>query len=152
MTKKLSVFALLLILSACASAGNETRIDDANLDEVALAVQWGDDGRGTGFVAKPVPNATGDFRLRLEYRDPFSTSSTGVVNRCFGHWDTQSADGDTGAVGAGGYWRINCVSGLSAEGAFVMDRAGNGTGEGFDQQGHPVRLFFGQNAETPSQN
>lgn len=146
MMKSIGVLALVLALSACAGTGRDSAVNDtAASDEVPLAVSWGQDGYGDGFIVKPVPGGVGQFRLRVYYQDPFSTSSTGVVNRCFGHWDTQTADGDIGKTESDGYWRINCASGLSAEGAFVMDATGNGVGEGLDHQGHPVRLKFGPN-------
>lgn len=151
MTRWIGIFTAFLLLSACAATEGERAAEAPNTDELDLAVSWGDNGHGEGFIVKPVPGAAGQFRLRLYYRDPFSTSSTGVVNRCFGHWDTQPVEGDTGKQESGGYWRINCASGRSAEGVFAMDAAGNGSGEGFDQQGQPVRLFFGSNAASPKQ-
>lgn len=149
MAKILSIIAFAILLSACSTADGTKTADGPKPDEVDLAVQWGTDGYGEGFIVKPVPSAVGQFRLRLYYRDPFSTSSTSAVNRCYGHWDTQSVEGDTGKTDSGGYWRINCASGRSAEGAFVMDEDGNGSGRGIDQQGEPVRLYFGDNA-TPA--
>ena len=155
MMKSLSIFAFLafpLLLSACAGTGDQSTGRGQKADEVPLSVSWGQDGYGDGFIVKPVPGGVGQFRIRLYYRDPLSTGSTGVVNRCFGHWDTQSVEGDSGKAKSDGYWRINCASGLSAEGAFVMDDAGNGAGEGLDAQGHPVRVFFGPNAPQPTQD
>ncbi|RVU37801.1 hypothetical protein EOI86_00400 [Hwanghaeella grinnelliae] len=152
MMKKLGVLAFLALLSACAGHGDQNTARGQKADEVPLTVSWGQDGYGDGFIVKPVPGAVGQFRIRVYYRDPLSTSSTGVVNRCFGHWDTQSMDGDTGKSELDGYWRINCASGLRAEGAFLADDAGNGVGEGLDAQGHPVRVYFGQNASQPTQD
>ncbi len=152
MGKTIATLAILAVLSACAATDGEKAAEGPKADEKALAVTWGADGYGDGFIVKPVPGAAGEFRLRVYYRDPFSTSSTGVVNRCFGHWDTRAVEGDVGKTESDGYWRINCVSGIHAEGVFVMDGAGNGAGEGFDQQGQPVRLFFGSRAGQPTQN
>lgn len=152
MMKSLGVLALIALLSACAGTGDPQAGRGQKAGEVPLSVSWGQDGYGEGFIVKPVPASVGQFRIRLYYRDPFSTSSTGVVNRCFGHWDTQSVAGDSGKAETDGYWRINCASGLNAEGAFVMDDAGNGAGEGLDSKGQPVRVFFGANALRPKQD
>lgn len=152
MGKSIGILALLVFLSACAAADGEKASEGPKADELGLAVNWGADGYGEGFIVKPVPGAAGQFRLRLYYRDPFSTSSTGVVNRCFGHWDTRTVEGDVGKTDSDGYWRINCVSGRHAEGVLVVDEAGNGTGEGFDQEGQPVRMFFGSRTAPPTQD
>ena len=151
MKKFFGLLAILLAIAGCAGNGAETAGSAPQGEEVPLSVSWGQDGYGDGFIVKPVAGGAGQFRLRVYYKDPFSTSSTGVVNRCFGHWDAEAAEGSAGQAGsAGGYWRINCASGLSAEGAFVMDETGNGVGEGLDHQGHAVRLQFGKTAAQPS--
>ena len=152
MGKAIGFLAVLAFLAACAGTDGQKAAQGPEADESKLAVSWGEDGYGDGFIVKPVPSAVGKFRLRLYYKDPFSSSSTAAVNRCFGHWDTQSAEGDTGKPESGGYWRINCASGRSAEGVFTTDGAGNGSGEGFDRQGRPVRLFFGSNAAPATQD
>lgn len=142
MLKSTAVLGAVLVLSACAASDGNIAAGGPKADELALAVNWGQDGYGEGFIVKPSPGTTGDFRLKLYYRDPFSTSSTGVVNRCFGHWDTRAGvQGGTQSVGAGN-WQINCTSGRRSEGTFVYDGSGYGHGEGLDQEGNRIQMVF----------
>lgn len=151
MVRYSAIFFTFLLLSACTASDGGRSAKGPGQGEVGMALNWGQDGYGEGFIAKPVPNATGDFRLRLYYRDPFSASSTGVVNRCFGHWDTRSVAGDTGQTEAGGYWTINCVSGRRAEGTLVFDQDGTGDGEGLDQEGNRIRMVFSPDKSAPKE-
>lgn len=62
---------------------------------------------------------------------------------CSGRWQYQSGIYGTADLPAG-TWSIGCSNGLTAEGRYVSDAEGRGTGTGRDTRGRAVEVSFGR--------